>query len=285
MTNEKKKTIAQLRWIRFRRNKLAMAGLIILAVMIIVAILAPVIAPYGYDDQDLINSFAGPSAKHLLGTDNAGRDILSRLIYGARISLVVGLLAVAIGTVLGGLLGAIAAFYGGKVDSVIMCIIDIMMAIPSMVLAIAICASLGNGLRNTMIAVGLSSIPIYARVVRSAVLSVKQQEYVEAAKVIGGNDFTIILKHIIPNCLAPIIVQASLGVGNAILSAASMSFLGLGIQPPQPEWGAMLSIGRQFIREQPQMVIYPGLCIMVTILALNMLGDGLRDALDPRMKR
>lgn len=282
---KKVNSINRLRWIRFRRNKLAMFGLILLSAMIVIAILAPIIAPYGFDDQDLRAKFLGPSMEHLMGTDNLGRDIFSRLVYGARVSLVVGLLAVAIGAVVGGLLGAVAAYYGGIVDGLMMRVIDIMIAIPSMVLAIVICAVLGPGLRNTMIAVGFSSIPGYARVVRSAVLSVKQQEYVEASKAVGGNNFTIILKHIIPNCLAPIIVQASLGVGNAIQAAASMSFLGLGIQPPNPEWGAMLSIGRQFIRDYPQMVIFPGACIMLTTLSLNLLGDGLRDALDPRMKR
>lgn len=278
-------SINRLRWIRFRRNKLAMFGLILLVAMIVVAILAPVIAPYGFDDQSLRDKFLSPSAEHLMGTDNLGRDIFSRLVYGARVSLVVGLIAVAIGAVVGGALGAVAAYYGGTADSLIMRAIDVMIAIPSMVLAIVICAVLGPGLRNTMIAVGFSSIPSYARVVRSAVLSVKQEEYVEASRAVGGNNFTIILKHIIPNCMAPIIVQASLGVGNAIQAAASMSFLGLGIQPPNPEWGAMLSTGRQFIRDYPQMVIYPGLCIMLTTLSLNLLGDGLRDALDPRMKR
>ena len=191
----------------------------------------------------------------------------------------------AIGAVVGGLIGAFAAYYGGKTDSILMRIIDIMMSIPSMVLAIAICAALGPGLVNTMIAVGFSSVPTYARVVRSAVLSIRQQEYIEAAGAIGAKNWRIIRKHIIPNSLAPIIVQASLGVGNAIQSAASMSFLGLGIQPPTPEWGAMLSAGRQFLRDYPMMVVTPGICIVLVISSLNMLGDGLRDALDPRMKR
>ncbi|MEY8394852.1 ABC transporter permease [Lachnospiraceae bacterium 45-P1] len=272
-------------WTRFSRSKTAMLGLAVLCIFILLAAFAPLIAPYGYDEQNLREAYQGISMRHLLGTDNLGRDTLSRLIWGSRISLVVGLLAVAIGAAVGGLLGSFAAFYGGRIDSVLMRVVDIMMAIPSMVLAIAICAALGPGLVNTMIAVGFSSVPTYARVVRSAVLTIRQQEYIEAAGAIGSGNWRTIAKHIIPNSLAPIIVQASLGVGNAIQSAASMSFLGLGIQPPTPEWGAMLSTGRQFIRDYPMMVVAPGICIMLVISSLNLLGDGLRDALDPRMKR
>ncbi len=272
-------------WKRFSRSKTAMLGLAVLCIFILLAAFAPLIAPYGYDEQNLREAYQGISMRHLLGTDNLGRDTLSRLIWGSRISLVVGLLAVAIGAAVGGLLGSFAAFYGGRIDSVLMRVVDIMMAIPSMVLAIAICAALGPGLVNTMIAVGFSSVPTYARVVRSAVLTIRQQEYIEAAGAIGSGNWRTIAKHIIPNSLAPIIVQASLGVGNAIQSAASMSFLGLGIQPPTPEWGAMLSTGRQFIRDYPMMVVAPGVCIMLVISSLNLLGDGLRDALDPRMKR
>ncbi len=272
-------------WKRFSRSKTAMLGLAVLCIFILLAVFAPLIAPYGYDEQNLREAYQGISMRHLLGTDNLGRDTLSRLIWGSRISLVVGLLAVAIGAAVGGLIGSFAAFYGGRIDSVLMRVVDIMMAIPSMVLAIAICAALGPGLVNTMIAVGFSSVPTYARVVRSAVLTIRQQEYIEAAGAIGSGNWRTIAKHIIPNSLAPIIVQASLGVGNAIQSAASMSFLGLGIQPPTPEWGAMLSTGRQFIRDYPMMVVAPGICIMLVISSLNLLGDGLRDALDPRMKR
>lgn len=272
-------------WKRFKRNKMAVFGLSILLVLILTAVLAPFVAPYGYDEQNLREAMQGPGMKHFLGTDNLGRDIFSRLVFGSRISLFVGLIAVAIGAFVGGLIGAVAAYYGGVTDTAFMRVIDIMMSIPSMILAIAICASLGPGLVNTMIAVGFSSVPTYARVVRSAVLTVKEQEYIEASKAIGADSRIIILKHIIPNCMAPIIVQASLGVGNAILSAASMSFIGLGIQPPVPEWGAMLSAGRTYIRDFPQMVVFPGLCIMMTIFSLNLAGDGLRDALDPRLKR
>lgn len=284
---KKKKKNSQLpdMWKRFKRNRMALFGLSILLILILIAVFAPLVAPYGFDEQNLREAMQSPSGKHLLGTDNLGRDIFSRLVYGSRISLFVGLIAVAIGAAFGGMIGAVAAYYGGITDTVLMRVIDIMMSIPSMILAIAICASLGPGLVNTMIAVGFSSVPTYARVVRSAVLTVKQQEYIEASRAIGAGSRVIILKHIIPNCMAPIIVQASLGVGNAILSAASMSFIGLGIQPPVPEWGAMLSAGRTYIRDFPQMVVFPGLCIMITIFSLNLAGDGLRDALDPRLKR
>ncbi len=285
MKKKKRKSQFPDMWKRFKRNRMAVFGLFVLLFLILIAVVAPLVAPYGYDDQSLREALQGPSAKHLLGTDNLGRDIFSRLVYGSRISLFVGLIAVAIGAVVGGIIGSVAAYYGGLTDTVFMRVMDIMMSIPSMILAIAICASLGPGLINTMIAVGFSSVPTYARVVRSAVLTVKQQEYIEAARAIGSDSKLIILKHIIPNCMAPIIVQASLGVGNAILSAASMSFIGLGIQPPVPEWGAMLSAGRTYIRDFPQMVVFPGLCIMVTIFSLNLAGDGLRDALDPRLKR
>lgn len=285
MKRKKKNSQLPDMWKRFKRNKMAVFGLSILLILILIAVIAPLAAPYGYDEQNLRDAMQSPSMKHLLGTDNLGRDIFSRLVYGSRISLFVGLIAVAIGALVGGMIGAVAAYYGGMTDTIFMRVIDVMMSIPSMILAIAICASLGPGLVNTMIAVGFSSIPTYARVVRSAVLTVKQQEYIEASKAIGADSRIIILKHIIPNCMAPIIVQASLGVGNAILSAASMSFIGLGIQPPVPEWGAMLSAGRTYIRDFPQMVVFPGLCIMITIFSLNLAGDGLRDALDPRLKR
>ncbi|MBF4692190.1 ABC transporter permease [Fusibacter sp. Q10-2] len=270
---------------RFKKNRLALVGMFIVGLLLLMAVLAPVVAPYKFDLQDLLSTSQKPSLKHLFGTDNLGRDIFSRIVYGSRISLFVGFVAAAIGTLVGGALGSIAGYYGDKIDTIIMRAIDIMMAIPAMVLAIAICAALGPGLLNTMIAVGISTVPRYARVVRGAVLTVKEQEFIEASRACGGNDFHIILKHITPNCLAPIIVQASLGVADAILAAASMSFIGLGIQPPVPEWGAMLSAGRGYIRDNPHMVLFPGLAIMMTIYGLNLLGDGLRDALDPKLKR
>ena len=281
----KKNSQAKEVWRRFKKNKLAVAGLVIIFILIIAAILAPVIAPYGYDDQDYSATLIRFSKEHLLGTDNLGRDILSRLLYGSRVSLTIGFISVGIGLVIGGLVGAISGYYGGVLDDILMRIVDIIMAIPSIILAISICAALGPGLINTMIAVGISSIPNYARILRSSILSIKQQEFVEAATAIGASDARIIAKHIIPNSLSGLIVQASMGVGRAIISAASMSFVGLGIQPPNPEWGAMLSFGRTYFRDYGYMVLYPGLFIFIAVLSMNLIGDGLRDALDPRLKR
>lgn len=272
-------------WLRLRKNKAALFGMFILLLLVICAVFAKWLAPYGYDDQELSRRFLPPLTKgFLLGTDNFGRDILSRLIYGSRYSLLVGTISVTISALVGSVVGAVAGFYGRAVDNIFMRIIDIIMAIPSTLLAIAIAAALGAGLTNVMIAVGIGSVPGYARIVRASVLTVKEQEFIEAAKMSGAGDAHIIWKHILPNCLAPIIVQATLGVAGAILSAAALSFLGLGIQPPAPEWGAMLSSARQYIRGYWYVVTFPGLAIMVTIFALNLFGDGLRDALDPRLK-
>lgn len=271
-------------WRRLRKNKSAMLGLAILILMILCAVFADLIAPHPYDLQDYSHTFEGPSAEHLLGTDNFGRDILSRIIHGARISLLVGFSSIITAIIVGGLLGAISGYYGGKVDNFLMRAMDILMSIPGMLMAISLAAAMGPGLTNMVIAIAIADIPGYARVVRSSVLTIKDQEYIEAAQSIGASDARIILKHIIPNCIAPIIVQATLGMAGAILSASSLSFLGLGIQPPTPEWGSMLSAARQYIMNYPYMCIFPGIAIMVTIFALNMLGDGLRDALDPRLK-
>jgi len=270
---------------RLKKSPLAMFGLGIIALIVFFAIFADVVAPYKFYAQDLDHMFETPSRAHLLGTDEFGRDILSRLIYGARVSLQVGFIAVSIALIAGGTLGAAAGYYGGKTDNIIMRVMDVLLAIPQTLLAIAIAASLGPGLLNLMIAVGISATPRYARIVRSSVLSIRGMEFIEAAHAVGSSDFRIIMKHIIPNSMAPIIVQSTLGVASAILNAAGLSFIGLGIQPPNPEWGAMLSGGRQYIRDYPHLTLYPGLTIMTTILALNFLGDGLRDALDPKQRR
>ncbi len=287
---------------RLRRNKSAMFGLFIILVLIFTAIFADFIAPYGIDDQELRAKFTEPSFMrffgaeeedytdrngntYLLGTDNLGRDIFSRLVHGSRVSLMVGGIAVSISAITGGLLGALAGYYGKLVDNLIMRFVDVMLAIPSILLAISITSAFGPGLRNVMIAVGIGAIPSYVRIVRASVLSVRGQEFVEAARSIGASDFRIIFRHILPNALSPLIVQATLGVAGAILSAAGLSFIGLGIQPPSPEWGAMLSAGRQYLRDEWYVVMFPGFCIMITIFALNLFGDGLRDALDPRLKR
>lgn len=270
---------------RLSKSPLAMFGLGIILLLVFCAVFAELIAPYDPTKQDLSHMFETPSSAHWLGTDEFGRDILSRLIYGARVSLQVGFVAVGIALVVGGFLGAVSGYYGGRLDNTIMRIMDVLLSIPQTLLAIAIVAALGPSLMNLMIAVGISAVPNYARIVRGSVLSIRGMEFIEAARAVGSADLRIILKHIIPNSMAPIIVQSTLGVASAILNAAGLSFIGLGIQPPNPEWGAMLSGGRQYIRDFPHMTLYPGLAIMFTILALNFLGDGLRDALDPKLKR
>ncbi|MCD8220641.1 MAG: ABC transporter permease [Clostridiales bacterium] len=269
---------------RLLMNKAAVIGLIILLVLIFCAVFADVITPYDYAAQDLKNRFVSPCYAHPFGTDNLGRDILSRVIYGARISLSVGVLSVCLSAVVGIILGAIAGFYGGAPDNLIMRVMDIFLAIPNLLLAISIAATLGNGIPNLIMAIGIGAAPTYARIVRASVLSLKEQEFVEAARAVGASDAQIIASHIIPNCLAPIIVQMTLGVASAILSTASLSFIGLGIAPPTSEWGSMLSAGRQYIRDAWYIVTFPGLAIMVTIFGLNLFGDGLRDALDPKLK-
>lgn len=273
-------------WRRLRKNKLAIIGLIIILALATVAVCADFIADYDsvVIKQNIKIRLQPPSDEHVFGTDEFGRDIFARLVHGARVSLTVGLISVGIALTVGGFLGAIAGYYGNKIDNVIMRIMDIFLAVPNILLSIAIVSALGTSLINLMIAVGISSIPTYARIVRASVLSIKDQEFVEAARAIGAKDITIIITHIIPNSLAPVIVQATLGVANAILSTAALSFIGLGIQPPAPEWGAMLSGGRTFLRDASHITIFPGIAIMITILALNMLGDGLRDALDPKLK-
>lgn len=284
-SSEKKTSLWMLSWKRLRRDKKAMVGLIVVAILVVCALVPNLIAPEGYDDQNPDVALQWPSFEHLLGTDQYGRDILSRIIWGARTSIVVGFISVGISMVAGSILGAIAAFYGKRVDNLIMRALDIIMAIPSTLLAISIAAALGSGLFNLMIAVGIGAIPTYARIVRGSVMTVSEQEYVEAARAGGASDFRIILRHIFPNVLAPIIVQATMGIAGAILNCAALSFIGLGIQPPTPEWGSMLSTGKQFLLNQWYIPVFPGLAIMITILALNLLGDGLRDALDPRMKK
>ncbi|KYZ78049.1 peptide ABC transporter permease [Anaerosporomusa subterranea] len=281
---KKKKSALYELWRRIKRSKLAVAGLVIIVALILTALFADIIAPYSYDQQNLKENFLSPSLKHPFGTDEFGRDIFSRVVYGSRISLQVGFIAVGISLVSGGILGALAGYYGGKVDHLIMRAMDILLSIPGILLAISIVAALGPGLVNLMIAVGISSIPQYARIVQASVLSIRGQEFVEAARAVGSSDFRIIFKHIIPNVLAPLIVQSTLGIATAILTAAGLSFIGLGIQPPTPEWGAMLSGGRGYIRNYWFMTMFPGLAIMITIFGLNLLGDGLRDALDPRLK-
>ena len=283
-TTIKKRSQWGLVWARLKRNKMAMFGLFIMALLIVVAIFAPIIARYPYYYQNLTNRLAAPSAAHWFGTDSLGRDVFSRIVYGARVSLQVGIISIGIATFVGGLLGAISGYYGGHLDTFIMRLMDILLAIPGILLAISIVAALEPSLTNLMIAVGISAIPIEARVIRASVMQVRDQEFVEAAKAVGTKDLRIIFKHILPNAMAQIIVQSTLGVAGAILAAAGLSFIGLGIQPPSPEWGAMLAEGRQHMRDHWHVTTFPGAAIMTTIFALNLLGDGLRDALDPKLK-
>ena len=271
--------------VRLRRNRLAIFGLFIMLLLLLTALFAPLLAPYHYATQSLADAFDPPSRQHLLGTDEFGRDILSRIIYGAQVSLQVGVFAVSLAMVSGGVLGAIAGYYGGRLDGVIMRFMDVLLSIPQILLAITIAAALGPGLLNLTIAVGVAALPTFARIVRGAVLSIVGEEYIEAARCMGASDAWIIAKHILPNCSAPIIVQGTLRVAQAILAAAALSFLGLGIQPPFPEWGGMLAGARGYLRDYAYMAIFPGLAIMITIMALNFLGDGLRDAMDPKLKR
>ena len=274
-------------WRRLKKNKMAMIGLAIVVFLVLLAVFADFLFDYEQVviKQNTAIRLQGPSAEHWFGTDEFGRDILARLVHGGRISLVVGVIAVAIALVLGGTLGAISGFFGGKVDMLISRAMDILLAVPSLLLSITIVSALGPSIINLMIAIAVSSVPGYARIVRSSVMTVRDNEFVEAAKAIGANDAQIIASHILPNCLAPIIVQVSLKVASAILSTSGLSFLGLGVKAPTPEWGSMLSGGRAYLRNAPHLTVFPGLAIMLTILSMNLLGDGLRDALDPKLKQ
>lgn len=271
-------------WRSFKKNKLALIGTFIVIFFVLLAIFAPLIAPTGINERDLVNRLKPPSGENWFGTDDFGRDILSRIIYGARISLVVGLFSVLASAVIGSFLGIVAGYYGRIVDTVICRIFDIMLAFPSILLAIAIVAILGPSLRNALIAIAIINIPNFGRLIRSRVLSVKEEEYITAAKAIGMKDTRILFHHILPNSMAPIIVQGTLAIATAIIEAAALGFLGLGAQPPDPEWGKMLSDSKQYLVQAPWTMIFPGIAIMLTVLGFNLMGDGLRDALDPRMK-
>ncbi len=273
-------------WRRLKKSKTAIIGIILITIFFCMAIFAPFIADYEEDaiKMNVRNRLQPPSKENWFGTDEYGRDIFARIVYGTRISLFVGVISVSIALSFGGFLGAIAGYYGGRIDNIIMRVLDVLLAIPTILLAITIVAALGASMLNLMIAVGISNIPGFARIVRAAVLSVKDQEYIEAARAIGAKDHVIILKHVLPNSMAPIIVYATLKVATAIMATASLSFIGLGVQPPTPEWGSMLASGRAYIRDQMYIVLYPGLAIVLTVLSLNLIGDGLRDALDPKLK-
>lgn len=283
----KKRSLWSEVWHRLKKNKGAMLGLFIAIFLIIMALTAPLFLDYETDviGQHISERLQSPSWKHLFGTDDTGRDILSRIIYGSRYSLSVGFIAVTVSLAIGIPLGSIAGFYGGRIDDIIMRVADIFLSIPTFLLAMVVVAALGQSTFNLMLAVGVTSAPSFVRVTRASVLTVRNQEFVEAARAIGVMDLKIVFRHVLPNSLSPIIVQATMRVGSAIITASTLSFLGMGVSPPTPEWGAMLSNGRTFIRDYSYMTLFPGLAIMVTVLALNMFGDGLRDAIDPRLKR
>lgn len=267
-----------------RKNNTAMLGLCILLVEIILVILAPVIAPYDYTAMDIVAAQQGPSAAHWFGTDELGRDIFSRVLYGGRYSISMGVLAVMISTTVGMTIGAVAGYFGGKVDNILMRLLDVIQSLPAMLLSIVLSAVLGPGYFNTILALSVNGMPASARMLRAQMMKVRGNEYIEAAQSINCSKFRIIVRHMIPNSFSPNIVQATMAIAHMIVMAASLSFIGLGVQPPTPEWGAMLTGARQFIRQCPHMVIFPGLAIAVTVLAVNLMGDGLRDALDPKLK-
>ena len=274
-------------WFRFRKNKLAIVGMFLLLVMALICVTAPLYLDYNDDvvTQHVMEKFTKPfSEGHILGTDHYGRDMFARIVYGGRISLSMGFAIVALSLVIGGTIGAIAGYYGGIVDNVLMRIMDVLLALPQILMAMAIVAVLGTDIKNLLIAMTIANVPKFARIVRSAILQIQGQEYIEAAKACGTRDPRIILLQILPNAIGPIVVQATLQIAQSIISLAALSFIGLGVQSPQPEWGTMLSEGKQDMMLNPFVLIEPGIAIMLAVLSFNLMGDGLRDALDPKLK-
>lgn len=287
MTKTKKRKRSQWRDVfrRLQRNRVAMVSMVLLAIILLAVIFSEQIAPYAYNQRDLDTTFASPSLAHIFGTDNLGRDIFSRVLVGGKVSLLVAVVSVALSAVVGSLLGAVAGYFGGRVEFVILKCTDVMMAIPAFLLAVTVSAALGTGLMNTALAVGLTNIPRFVRLMRAETLSVKGNEYLEAARACGAGEFGIILKHVFPNALSSTIVNVTLGIGTAILQISGLSFVGLGVRPPTPEWGSMLSSGRTYMRDFWPMVTFPGVAIIITLILFNLVGDGLRDAMDPKLKR
>ena len=267
-----------------RGNRLAVAGGVVLVLLVLVALLGPLLVPYGVNEVDIPGRLQAPSAAHPFGTDDLGRDVLTRVVVASRASLQVGIIAVGIALSIGMPVGLVAGYRGGRTDAVLMRAMDVLFSFPAILLAIAILAVLGPGLTNAMIAIGIVYAPIFARITRGSVLTIKEQDFVRAARSIGATDVRIVLRHVLPNVVAPLIVQTSLSLAFAILSEAALSFLGLGVQPPAPAWGRMLADGRGFFQAAPWVAIFPGIAILLTVMAFNLLGDGLRDALDPRQR-
>lgn len=283
----KKRSMLSEIWRNYKKSPSAMIGLIVIILIVAIAIWAQF--AYDYNDdivlQHIKERFQSPSSAHWFGTDQYGRDVLVRILYGAKYSLAVGIVSVAIACAVGASLGLIAGYYGGLVENIILRVCEVFMGIPSVLMGIAIMSAFGQSIGVLMLAIGLVYVPMFARTARAAVLPVRGEEYIEAARVAGVSDFGIIFKHVLPNALSPIIVQTTMGVASGILTASSLSFLGLGVPVPAPEWGAMLSNGREYIRDNGYLTLFPGLAIMVTVLAFNLMGDGLRDALDPKLKQ
>ena len=271
-------------WRRLKKNKLAMLSLAVIVLFILVAVFAPLIAPYDPYEQDLLNKLAKPSAEHLMGTDKLGRDIFSRIIYGSRVSLSVGLICELIAVPIGVFLGSLAGYYGGKVDAVISRIMEILGSLPFIIFAICVMFILGNGIMNIFIALGVIGWLGHARVIRARVMQLKEMEYVEAARASGASDMKIIFKHLLPNCLSTIIVTATLDIPGDIMYESTLSFVGLGVQPPQASWGSMINEAKGLIRQAPTFSLFPGIAIMILVVAFNTFGDGLRDALDPKLR-
>ncbi|MDR0875015.1 MAG: ABC transporter permease [Clostridiales Family XIII bacterium] len=269
---------------RLVRNRSAMIGFVLLLIIVVLCLLAGVIAPDGYNAQDLSAKFEPPSLKHLCGTDNLGRDIFTRILYGGRISLFIGVVSTLFSAGVGIVIGLFAGFYGGRADNVAMRVLDIVMSIPAILLAITIAAALGTGVNSAIIAIGIASIPIFARLTRAPIIQLKNEEYIEAARAISASKLRIMFRHLLPNILSPLIVQITINVALSIMLAAGLSFLGLGVQPPNPEWGAIIVSAKVYIIDHSYMVTMPGIVMALTVIALNLFGDGLRDCLDPRLK-
>ena len=279
--------VRERKWVLLRRAlsaRLAPLGGVVVLLAVLGAVFAPLVSPYDPLRQDLANLLAGPGAAHLLGTDNVGRDILARVIWGTRVSLIAGFVSVAMAVLAGSLLGLVAGYSGGRVDGLVMRLIDAVLAFPPLVLALALGAVLGAGLVGVLIALGVVYTPTFARLMRGQVLTIKTREYVQAAHLLGAPGWRIVLRHILPNAATPIVVQASLSVAFAILAEASLSFLGLGVQPPEPSWGSMINAGRGYLQQAPWIVFGPGAALFITVLGLNFVGDAIRDALDPRLR-
>lgn len=270
--------------IRLVHNKTAMAGIFVLLIITLLCLSASLICPEGYNEQNIADRFTGPGSEYLLGTDRLGRSMLARILYGGRYTLLIGFAATLVSTVMGIILGTFAGYYGGIVDNVIMRVLDVLNSIPNLLMAIVISATLGNGIINTIFAVGIAAVPGFARTVRGPMLAVMNEEYIEAARSIDAKDARIMFRHILPNIMSPIIVQFTLGLAMSILCVSSLSFLGMGIQAPEPEWGALLSDSRQYLQQYPYLANIPGLAVAIVVLAVNLFGDGLRDALDPKLK-